>query len=544
MSATLEHEHLGELKGKSVDGAVQFLGLKYASIKDRLAAPQLVDSYGSGTTDATKFGPPPVSPVGAIEREFGFIQKSLPLPEVPAHSDLEGLNLNITVPTNKDGAIDPNAKLPVFVFIHGGGFAVGSSWYPHYDPAPIVRMSVQRKKPIIGITINYRLGFTGFATSEELRQAGYKANNGFYDQRTAMQWIRKFIGGFGGDPDEITACGESAGGLSATVLLCSKEPLMKRCLSTGGAILLFKPIPEFVAESSYQQAIEAFGLKDKSPEDRIKALLSIPLDDLWQKVPPTAPMLPSIDGITMPGSPDFLTVSSQEDSPTFMMPGRKWCKAFMIGESKLDANILAYMGLDGRNPGIAQKFIDSCKATLSTHPDVAEQLLKSYNITPETPDDEGILSVLRFASEISFYAPSRAFAKGWPNTADSKFFLYHFNEGIPWEGRFKGEAGHILDVSYLFQNYNEHLDDAQQKVAREYGEDFIKFVNGEDPWPPVQTEKLSAKVYGPSADGVTSRWVPDGDPAKIGRDDRILKLGEMAGFDAIQDVFQNFFQGK
>lgn len=56
MSATLKHEHLGELKGKTVDDAVQFLGLKYASIKDRLAAPQLVDSYGSGAIDATKFG--------------------------------------------------------------------------------------------------------------------------------------------------------------------------------------------------------------------------------------------------------------------------------------------------------------------------------------------------------------------------------------------------------------------------------------------------------------------------------------------------------
>lgn len=104
-------------------------------------------------------------------------------------------------------------------------------------------------------------------------------------------------------------------------------------------MLLFKPIPDFVAESSYQKAIEAFGLTDKSPEDRIKALLSIPLDDLWQKVPPTAPMLPSVDKETMPGSPDFLTVSSQEDSPAFMMPGRKWCKAFMIGESKLDVSL-------------------------------------------------------------------------------------------------------------------------------------------------------------------------------------------------------------
>ena len=94
-----------------------------------------------------------MSPIGAIEREFSFIQKSLPLPEVPAHSDLEGLNLNITVPTNKDGAIDPNAKLPVFVFIHGGGFAVGSSWYPHYNATPLVKLSIEKGMPIIGISI-------------------------------------------------------------------------------------------------------------------------------------------------------------------------------------------------------------------------------------------------------------------------------------------------------------------------------------------------------------------------------------------------------
>ena len=59
---------------------------------------------------------------------------------------------------------------------------------------------------------SYRLGVTGFLTSEELRKAGYKANNGYHDQRIAMKWVRKFIGGFGGDPDEITAAGESAGG--------------------------------------------------------------------------------------------------------------------------------------------------------------------------------------------------------------------------------------------------------------------------------------------------------------------------------------------
>jgi len=60
--------------------------------------------------------------------------------------------------------------------------------------------------------ISYRLGAAGFMTSKELRELGYQPNNGLRDQRTALRWIRKFIGGFGGDPDEITACGESAGG--------------------------------------------------------------------------------------------------------------------------------------------------------------------------------------------------------------------------------------------------------------------------------------------------------------------------------------------
>jgi len=101
----------------------------------------------------TTTSPPPVSPVGAINREFSFIQHDLPLPDVPTHSDLDGLNLNITIPSGKTGDIDPNAKLPVYVFVHGGGFAVGSSWYPHYNPAAIVKLSAELGKPIIGVTI-------------------------------------------------------------------------------------------------------------------------------------------------------------------------------------------------------------------------------------------------------------------------------------------------------------------------------------------------------------------------------------------------------
>jgi hypothetical protein len=123
------------------------------------------------------------------------------------------------------------------------------------------------------------------------------------------------------------------------MLLCSEEPYMKRCLSTGGAILLFKPIPTEVTEASYQTVIQALGLTDKSPEERIRALLTIPADDLWQKVPPGTPILPSIDGEIVPGAPGFSVVQSQADDTSFPMPGRKWCAALMIGESKLDVSI-------------------------------------------------------------------------------------------------------------------------------------------------------------------------------------------------------------
>ncbi|KAH7379270.1 carboxylesterase-like protein [Phaeosphaeria sp. MPI-PUGE-AT-0046c] len=539
MSTSLQHTKLGDLKGNEVAGVAQFLGLKYANVKDRLAPAVLSNDLGPAPIDATNYGPPPVSPLGAVNNEFGFIQHTLSLPDVPHHSDLEGLNLNITVPVGKNGSIDPNARLPVYVFVHGGGFAVGSSWYPHYNPAPIVRLSAELGKPMIGITINYRLGVLGFMTSKELRDAGYLANNGLHDQRVALQWIRQNIGGFGGNADEITTVGESAGGLSVTMMLCSKEPLMKRCLSTGGAVLLFAPFPLEVAETSYQKLIEAFGLSEKSPEERIKALLAMPQDDLWQKAPQDAPLLPVVDGDIVPGHPDFGSISSVEDSTNFPMPGRNWCEALMIGDSKLDANILAYLGLDARNPGIAQKFIESVNRTLSSHPEAAKELLKSYNIAPDTSDDEAMLSILRFASGSSFYAPARAFAQGWPG----KLFLYHFNEGIPWEGRFQGEAGHILDVAYLFQGFNEHLNAEQKKLARTYAEDFIKFVNGEDPWAPVKNGDMAARVYGPSSEGITTEFVENGEPAKVGRDDRILKLGEMAGYDNILAALQNFFHG-
>lgn len=161
--------------------------------------------------------PQAVSPPGAVDMEFGLIQQSLPKPNFPGISETDCLTLNITVPRHRN---QPISGLPVLVFIHGGGFQIGGNWWPQYDFAKLVQLSATKGHPIIGININYRLGVPGFFTCKELRAAGYKPNNGLRDQRMALQWIQGNIEGFGGDPEEVTVMGESAGGGKFFLVLC------------------------------------------------------------------------------------------------------------------------------------------------------------------------------------------------------------------------------------------------------------------------------------------------------------------------------------
>lgn len=93
------------------------------------------------------------------------------------------------------------------------GFSEGGSADPKYNTSYIVQNSVDIQKPIIVVSINYRLSGFGFLASKEVLEAGV-ANLGLFDQRLALRWIRENIEAFGGDPSKITIWGESAGGFS------------------------------------------------------------------------------------------------------------------------------------------------------------------------------------------------------------------------------------------------------------------------------------------------------------------------------------------
>ena len=119
------------------------------------------------------------------------------------------LTLNIVRPAN----VTEGEGLPVYVWVHGGGFLFGGSADRRYNGSFIVDRSVELGQPVIFVSLNYRTSVLGFPVGEEAEKAGIQ-NLGLYDQRLALHWIRENIGAFGGDKDKVTLVGESAGGAS------------------------------------------------------------------------------------------------------------------------------------------------------------------------------------------------------------------------------------------------------------------------------------------------------------------------------------------
>ncbi|KZM19098.1 uncharacterized protein EKO05_0010233 [Ascochyta rabiei] len=118
------------------------------------------------------------------------------------------LYLNVVRPSGYD-----NKKLPVAFWIHGGTFTNGGAADQRYNLSFIVEQSVKIGKPIIGVSINYRLSLWGFTSSNELASEGL-LNIGLKDQRLALHWVQENIEAFGGDPKKVTIFGESAGAAS------------------------------------------------------------------------------------------------------------------------------------------------------------------------------------------------------------------------------------------------------------------------------------------------------------------------------------------
>jgi carboxylesterase type B len=256
-------------------------------------------------------------------------------------SDIDGLNLNVCVPANIETSND--GGLPVFVFIHGGGFHGGSSSFRSHDLARLVRLSVAKGTPTIAVSLNYRVGAPGFMHSEEMKQAGYLPNNGFRDQRTALLWLQNYIRGFGGNPDNVTLMGESAGAVSTAVHLHSKQPLFKRAMLMSGSTLLMGPAPSEFAELNYRKASKALDLESLTPEERLEKLVSMDAyhlrDTLGEHGVLQQVSRPLVDGDLCPTGVDFKGVLDG----SLELLGKQWCESLLLGDCAFDVRGLAFV---------------------------------------------------------------------------------------------------------------------------------------------------------------------------------------------------------
>lgn len=150
------------------------------------------------------------------------------------------LLLNVYVP--EKGIVDTNAKLPVMVWIYGGGFVFGSYNYNLYGPQYLI------DKEVIVVSMNYRVAQFGFLS---LGNEEVPGNAGLLDQVMALTWVQQNIAAFGGDPDAVTIFGESAGSFSVASLLVSPlaEGLFKRAICESGTSIAPSWHPTSVEET-------------------------------------------------------------------------------------------------------------------------------------------------------------------------------------------------------------------------------------------------------------------------------------------------------
>ena len=249
----------GELQGVADDGIATYKGIPFAAppVGELRWRPPQPAAPWTGVRQATEFG------ADCMQGRFGPPQASgaPPPPPPPGPKPSEDcLFVNVWSPANAT----PGAKLPVMFWIYGGGFVGGSSAYPGTSGTQFA------KHGVVLVAANYRVGRFGFfafpALSRE-RPDELKGNYAYMDQIAALQWVKRNIAVFGGDPNNIIIFGFSAGGVSVHSLLASRMGrglFQKAIVESGGSrdsVLTARPMSKDDIDPNYPVSAETIGLQ-------------------------------------------------------------------------------------------------------------------------------------------------------------------------------------------------------------------------------------------------------------------------------------------
>ena len=329
----------GTLQGTAgrLPGTAAYKGIRYATA-GRWEYPVQVTGW-EGIYDATRYGNCSYQLRAFYDEEQNkkkyFYYNEFRKGETYTYSE-DCLFLNVFTPDTAT----PESKLPVLIYIHGGGFTGGCGHEKHFDEP------VWPTKGVIGVTLNYRLGPMGFLCLPELKEeAGFTGNYGLYDQMTAMKWVKDNIAAFGGDPENITIMGQSAGAMSVQQHCLSPltDGLFQRAvMSSGGGVS--KALSAGSPEKHYefwQAAMKKAGCENL---EQFRAISPKQLFAVWEEMKKDVRgggCFPCLDGRFVVGTgTDLLAAGKQKNihymagsTSEDMMPpiifsmSRAWCAA-------------------------------------------------------------------------------------------------------------------------------------------------------------------------------------------------------------------------
>ena len=385
------------------------------------------------------------------------------------------LYLNLWTP-----ALSPDEKLPVMVFIHGGSFLQGGGSIPLYNGTNLA------KKGVVLVNLNYRLGPLGFLAHPALANESPKNSSGNYglqDQGAALRWVKKNIGGFGGDPDRITIFGESAGATSVLVHLVTNDTrgLYRQAIVESGP--LWTNGSELNIISSKAEA-EQYGVEYAKSlgyegPDAIKTMRSLDAWTLVNATPVSASEFWQVQMLRFKPTIDGWLI--QEAPEKVFFEGRQNPVPLIIGTNSDEGSTLA------SNTGMN---VTQYKQYIRDHFDeYAAEVLEKY---PATTTEEVQQQMERIMTDVDFSAVAE-FVAGSQSELNRNTHLYRFSYVMLPDsplGVFHGE-----ELFFIFRPASIVPDPAGARVSDMMMDTWTRFARNGDPaggnvtWPEYTREK-------------------------------------------------------
>ncbi|KAH8815519.1 carboxylesterase [Xylogone sp. PMI_703] len=464
--------------GLSSTTVANFLNIPYARIPARFRQSVPIDPRKeSGIIDATKYGPRCPQPVDVLHDATKHLYPRMGT--LDRQSEFECLSLNIYAPVD---AIEGKKKLPVLVWIHGGAFTYGDGGCES-DGNYLVHRSVALGKPIIVVSMSYRLGYFGFLSSKELLdeaqsfgEAGFR-NQGLYDQRLGLQWVQQNIHFFGGNGWQVTAAGESAGAYSIFAHLRSNFPAFQQAfmLSCPSVALL---TPQQSQETFDRLIAEGTNLSPSAPAgDKLAALRSLSTKDLERLLEghPARVALDEEFFLDLPNTEDDLLDDTERPFPS-------WVKLVVVGMTQVENALFSSQWYDYTKEQILQAI-----GSAILDPSYKKEVFEAYSISDSSSHEELVAALANYTSDCLFAQTTYSVANTISPYHGPQTFLYSFDQVdiTSKYSAFKNQAYHSLDNAFLFHLppvASESAPEEFQATSNAYSKACIDLVNGEQPW--------------------------------------------------------------